>query len=186
MNRSGGTVTLNLKDLDDLRKQLEEGKNLRVHVGILGDRNQREEIKAREAKQHWSTKKTPLAPAKPEEQLSNADIGLRHEFGSLAEKLPMRSWLRMPLYTHLADRLERIGKAFFLALTIRRGMWQALRTLGIQAEATIQEGFENGGWGQWPELSQYTVQLKGSSAILIDTAQMRQSVTSAVVKKGSE
>lgn len=177
-------VTLDLTQLETLRTQLAEGKDLRVHVGILGDKNLRQEIKSREPQQHWSVGAVAKPKASSEEQLTNADIGLRHEFGSLAEKLPMRSFLRMPLFVHLSERMREIGEGFWLALISKKGLWQGLRTLGIQAEATVQTAFKTGGWGQWPALSQYTVQLKGSSSILIDTAQLRQSITSAVVKKG--
>ena len=61
------------------------------------------------------------------------------------------------------------------------GMRGALKTLGVVAEGTIQKAFATGGWGEWPKLSPVTIRRKKSSKILIDTSQLRRSISSRVV-----
>ena len=55
-----------------------------------------------------------------------------------------------------------------------------LELLGVYGESIVQEAFETGGFGTWEPLSQETVEAKGSNSILIDTAQLRRSITSKV------
>lgn len=50
--------------------------------------------------------------------------------------------------------------------------------IGLAAEGQIQEAFETGGFGKWPELQYSTILAKKSSAILIDTGSLRKAVTS--------
>lgn len=110
---------------------------------------------------------------------TNAEIGYAHEFGagSRNQMLPMRSFLRMPLFQHLRDDI-RIN----WAKTIKeRGMTAALKKLGVVCEGVIQKAFATGGFGQWTPLSPVTIRRKRSSAILIETSQLRRSISSRVV-----
>jgi hypothetical protein len=61
------------------------------------------------------------------------------------------------------------------------GVKSAVKLLGVMGEETVQEAFATGGFGQWPALRPRTIQRKGSSRILIDSAQLRKAVTSRVV-----
>ena len=63
----------------------------------------------------------------------------------------------------------------------RNGVKSMMGRLGVYAEETIQEAFNTGGWGVWPKLALSTVKRKGSSRILIETAQMRKAISSRVV-----
>lgn len=110
---------------------------------------------------------------------TNAEIGAAHEFGSTLTNLPMRSWLRMPLMVELTP--EKMRRIPWLQLLLRDGAKKLLKRLGILGEEVVQEGFATGGFGRWPALSAWTIRKKGSSAILIETAQLRKSVASRVV-----
>ncbi len=154
-------IKFNLDGLDNLRKQL--GNSYVTRVGILGGKAAREDD----------------AP------MNNAEIGLIHEFGSEGANIPPRSFLRLPL----EEKRRELMKAFASNSTkaaIESGEFkQVFLNLGIKAEEIIQEAFASGGFGHWPALKASTVASKGSSAILIDTGQLRRAITSDVVKRGS-
>lgn len=189
VRRSGGVVSVDTEALSRLMADVAKNRNARVHVGVLGKHTVRAEGQA----------------------LSNADIGAIHEFGVLggfadtprgqrARKLggpsakgekrniPARSWLRMPVLTHLPDQLKKMQRGLWQQVILKRGIRGALAVLGAAAVASIQEAFATGGFGQWAPLAPFTVRSKlakqggkGKVAILIDTAQLRQSVTAEVV-----
>lgn len=114
---------------------------------------------------------------------NNATIGLKHEFGSFSEGIPKRSFIRMPIQ-HRQDKIiesvlenkEKYEEA--LADNEEEVLFQ---DLGFLAEEAIQESFETQGFGQWRPNSPATIELKGSDSPLIDTAQLRKSITSKVV-----
>jgi phage gpG-like protein len=132
-----------------------------VRVGIFGEKNSRD-------------------PGTSHKVPTNAEVGAEHEFGNPARGIPPRSFLRMPLQMmskHIlaetsvgADKLLRDGK-----------MGLVMKRLGIACENAIQGAFESGGFGKWRELAPSTIRRKGSSAILIDTGQLRRAITSKVV-----
>ncbi len=147
---------------DSLLKALTEGINeeLVVRVGILGAKSKRQNQKG----------------------LTNADIGLAHEKGVKSRNLPRRSWLEEPLKDHLSEYFEDLGKKAIENFLHSRYV-DAYAQLGLVAENIIQRGFETGGYGKWRPLKLATIRAKGSDAILIDTAQLRRSVTSEVISK---
>lgn len=148
-------------NLTKLRRDLDVIETMRTRVGLFGEDAQRTDGK------------------------SNPEIGLFHEqpkdveFGSTVRKLPQRSFLRMPLMTQLTPK--RLAEIPWLEIIQRRGAKQALKLLGIVGEEVVQEAFATGGYGNWPALAPSTVAKKGSSAILIDKAEMRKAITSIVV-----
>lgn len=181
-----GTVRVDTDPLAKLRADLAKAAGARVQVGVIGGENQRFDEKGHET-------------------LGNADIGLIHEFGvigrlvkhksrgqeRLARKeegredktvnMPERSFLRLPLIKRLPAEIYKAGAGFWRKLILQKGVVAALKALGIQGEATVQDAFQTGGFGHWPKLTAYTIKKKKSDSILIDTAQLRQSVTSRVV-----
>lgn len=116
---------------------------------------------------------------------TNPQIGAYHEqpkdmeFGSIARKLPQRSFLRMPLMTQLTP--QRLNKIPWYRLLLRDGPKKLLTRFGLMGEEVVQEAFSTGGYGNWKELSQSTINRKGTTAILIDKAEMRKAVDSRVV-----
>jgi hypothetical protein len=149
-------VTLDIEPLKNLMTDL--GEESKVRVGVLGSDN------ARSGKAD-----------------SNASIGLKHEFGSIKDKIPPRSFIRMPL-----EQKSKQIEAFLSSEKIRQLFEQGekskiLTLLGIKAENIIQQAFRTGGFGKWPANRPSTVARKGSSKPLIDTSQLRRSISSEVV-----
>lgn len=131
-----------------------------VKVGILGNKDNRKEA-----------------------GLSNATVGLAHEFGTFTgkkEKIPKRSFLRMPLTTKSQSILKYLDNNKTLKLVGEGNFRQVFKNLGIACEKVIQEAFETSGWGSWAPNTRMTVALKKSKKPLIDTAQLRRSITSKV------
>jgi phage gpG-like protein len=129
--------------------------------------------------------------ARTDGEQTNAEIGVKHEFGDYTSKprIPKRSFIRMPLQTHFEEKIQENAtltkKEFQKALKNGKLNLFAKR-MGAVAEAVIQEGFATRGWGNWKPNALRTQALKGSDSPLIDTAEMRKSITSRVEKKSSK
>ncbi len=120
--------------------------------------------------------------SKEKSPVTNADIGAAHEFGVKSRNLPRRSWLKEPLTDHLSEYFKRIGPEAITNAIVNQ-IESSYVELGIVCEQIILKGFENGGYGKWKALKASTIKAKGSSTILVDSAQLKKSVTSVVVKK---
>lgn len=120
--------------------------------------------------------------------INNAEIGFVNEFGKMTghPKIPARSFLRMPLSMHFMDKVKEkkslSSKEFEKAITNGKADDFA-RKVGLVAEEVIQEAFSTNGYGNWKPNAPYTVEKKGSSSPLIDTGQLRRSITSRIDKK---
>jgi hypothetical protein len=142
-------------------KQLLLSNTYRVKVGILGEKNQRAQGKG------------------DEPGTTNAEIGVKHEFGM--EGLPVRSFLRMPLKTHLAGNLYKAG---FNADTVRKiidekSLVSLFKKIGLVAERTVDDAFKTRGFGRWKPSNMAE---KKVHQTLIETSQLRRSITSKVEK----
>ena len=154
---SNGTVRLDTTRLDSLQKFLK--KKYATKVGVLGG-----------------------SPAREEGVLTNADLGVIHEYGSTTAKIPARSWLRMPLTFHMPKVYKTVGQQLLNAVT-PSNVVATFAGLGVRAEAIIQRAFASQGFGNWQANAKSTIAQKGSSSPLIDTGEFRKSITSAVVTK---
>lgn len=162
-------VKIDAAKLDALRKEIKENASARVRVGILGNKNERQDAE-------WNVQK-----------LNNPTLGLIHEFGSISNGIPARSFLRMPLITKLPDAVANIGRNKWVDVILKDGIIGGLKRLGALGERTVLEAFSTRGFGRWKPNTPYTIRKKGSDAPLIDSAQLRKSITHAVVKaKGEE
>ncbi len=158
---SDETATLNVKGLDQLVKAL-KAKPPTCRVGILGSKASRSPSPGE--------KSTP----------TNAEVGAAHEFGT--STIPQRSFLRVPIAEGLQKEMESSGLLDKDALNdvIKSGSvtpW--LKKVAISAEACVSDAFDSGGNGKWPpwKNSNYT---NNSGQLLVDTKQLRESVTSEV------
>ena len=109
---------------------------------------------------------------------SNASIGAKHEMG--ADGMIQRSWLREPIIDHLNEFLEKSGAFTPVVLkeVIKSGSIKAWMTrVMIVAESVIAEGFASGGFGKWRPSN---MNLKKNKQTLVETQQLRNSVTSEV------
>lgn len=169
-------VKTNMTPLNNLLAGIDE--KYVVRVGILGNKaHAKNRLDTGELKKRGGHKVGDTAS-----ELTNADIGLRHEKGVKSEHLPRRSWLQNPLEDNLMEYFTKIGSETIKLMVLKQSL-SAYQDLGIICEQIIQKGFETGGYGKWKSLSAFTIAQKKSSQILIDTGQLRKSVTSQVVKK---
>lgn len=155
-------IKVNLKRLNKLTKVL--GGKFSIKVGIMGSNAQKE---------HADSK------------LTNAQIGFINEFGSYSRKIPPRSFLEMPLRLYLADYLLK-KKAFSqeaIDEAVKNGtLLDLAKKVGIVAEEVIQQAFATRGFGQWKPNAPSTIKSKGSDSPLIDTGELRRSITSKAEK----
>lgn len=144
-------------DIHKIIKQLKAGLPS-IKVGVLGDKTARTDN------------------GKSKEKPNNATIGLFHEFGTKnkngSERMPQRSWLREPLMDHMQKAINKLSKMKKLDINLLS------QKIGGAAVSIIQEGFTNGGFGKWrPTKSGKDNKKAGSGNILVDTQQLRDSVT---------
>lgn len=151
--------TIHIRGLDQLLKALKE-KAPQIRVGILGDKNARKEGKGS----------------------SNAEIGAAHEYGT--STLPQRSFLRVPIQENLDKEMEKsnLFTPDTFAEVIKGGTvipWA--EKVGICAEACVADAFATGGNGKWAAWKTPGYE-NNTGDILVDTKQLRDSITSDVKK----
>lgn len=147
---------LKIDGLQKFSKALKE-KPPQVRVGILGNFNARSE---------------------PGSGPNNATIGAAHEYGT--SRLATRSFLRVPLTTYLEKELE--GSGAFTEDAMKRVIAQKsllpwVEKMGIVAVGIVLDAFNTGGSGTWAPLSAETMARKKVKQILVETQQLRNSVT---------
>lgn len=137
---SHGSVTFNIDKLDKGVKELKQG--YRTRVGIIGQSATRQQI------------------SEGNEGLTNAQIGATHEFGSVAQKIPQRSFLRAPLHKKKAQ-IQKAGKK---VIEIFKGkpIVDAYKALGSEALNIIDGAFTSRGYGEWPQTKDRTIESKAS------------------------
>jgi hypothetical protein len=149
-------VELNIKALENLIKDLVVKKEVRV--GIFEENNNR-----------------------PDGQ-SNASIGLDHEFGRPSIGLPMRSFLREPIFSREKQIEEVANNAFKEVVEGNGNLDSVYEAIGEEALHIVKGAFETGGYGDWKKLSPITEEKKGNNKILVDQGYLQDSITSKVVK----
>ncbi len=179
---SGGKVALDTSPLAALRKELASAPSKRVHIGVLGGSDARS-----------GDESQGYVPG-------NAEIGLAHEYGVIgglsplkmpgqskqpakasSRSLPERSFLRMPIISRLPKAIDGQGRETWRQFILTNGVTPTLKLLGILGEGIVQDAFKTGGFGLWPKLKRATIRRKGSATILVDKAELRQSITSRVI-----
>lgn len=151
-------ITHDLTKLSKFVKGVDERWSVRV--GIFSDRTDRKE----------------------KGEMDNAAVGLQHELGSFTKKIPIRSWLRMPLGVSQREIIRDASYGANELIGLGR-IAEVLKRLGFACEDAILAAFKSGGFGTWKPISARTAKAKGSTAILIETNQLRRSVASQVVKQ---
>lgn len=151
-------VVMNLKPLEEMRRKL--GGKMRARVGFIGSKG---------GQPHDSG------------NITVASVGLIMIFGSLSRKIPPRDCLIMPIERNRRQLMVSLSKGQMRAAFARRDYTGMFKLMGIACEGFVQDAFATGGWGLWPPLKQSTIDAKGSSSILINTARLRRSVSSDVV-----
>lgn len=109
--------------------------------------------------------------------LTNADIGASHEFGD--DKLPQRSFLRVPLTDHLGkflDKSEFFDKESMAKVLSEKDLKPWVEKIAIVAQSVVLEAFASQGFGKWPQW-QIPGYKNNTGMLLQDTLQMRNSIT---------
>lgn len=148
-------VRFNLFELEKIRAEV---KGLKARVGILGSDVNRQDANG----------------------ITNSEIGVIHEFGN--EKMPVRSFLRMPIMTHKKEIIKAMGGTKMRTAFAQGDFMRMFKLLGEKGRDIVLQAFETGGFGKWPDISEATKAAKGSSVILVDSAQLKNGITSDVVK----
>ncbi len=155
--------TVNVDGLEKMLKALKQ-KPPKARIGILSDKDTR----------------TGDGP------IDNAELGMVHEFGSLKQGLPQRSFLRVPLNDRLGKEMEKEGalsEAEFKEVLKTGTVTPWLKKVAILAEGIVLGAFDSAGYGKWPKWKDpgYT---NNAGQILVDTGQLRNSITSEVKENG--
>lgn len=152
------TDEINLEGLEQLTKMFKNLENLQGRVGILGDGAKREGT-------------------------TNAEIGLKHEFGD--GELPQRSFLRVPVMERLEKYLSQNGlfdKSVIKKSLKDKSAMDIMKKIAVTAESIVLEAFATGGFGKWPKWRNPDYK-NNTGMILVDTQQLRNSITSEVKEK---
>lgn len=113
-------------------------------------------------------------------QFTVATLAIAHEFGVPDNNLPARPFMRQTWETNREDVKAKQRLAFGMAL---RGRWAprvALARLGLDYEDKIRATIDT---GNFAPLSPRTIKRKKSTALLIDTGDLRRRVVSKVVTR---
>lgn len=113
--------------------------------------------------------------------LTNADIGAKHEFGD--EGVPMRSFLRVPISDHLAKFIEKsdmFDKDVLSKVVAERDLKPWMEKLAILSQSVVMEAFASEGFGKWPQWQTPGYNNK-TGMLLQDTLQLRDSITYEIV-----
>ena len=180
-----GDFSLDLSGLKMLQANLDKQGKMHSEVGIFRSKASRQNTQGH--------------------NLSNAEIGAVHEFGSQSRNVPRRSFLWVPLITQLRKRLAKIGDDVFKALSEDKSLKPAYQKLGLEAEAVVDGGFASNGYGRWQgwtgmdkKSTRYGTRITNAArravgaegligpirmSILVRTAQLRRSISSRVSNK---
>lgn len=109
-----------------------------------------------------------------EDGLSIVEVARVHEFGSITKNIPARSFLRVPFYEKEKQVDNLIFRGYKMMVEKNETVDKALDLIGLGARDISVGAFRD---NNWQELKQSTIKAKGSSTPLIDTGNLRQSIT---------
>ena len=147
-------------NVKEFLKMLEELKSISIEIGILGD--------DKGGDKHKGSDITVL------------EIATIHEFGAPKANIPSRSFIRAGYDSNKNKIISQGEKLLENVIGLKLDPDIFLETMGENAVGMIQEHLTN---LKSPPLKQTTIKRKGSSQPLIDTGQLRSSITHKI-KKG--
>lgn len=117
-----------------------------------------------------------------------ADYAIVHEYGSIKNNIPRRSFIKDPLEKHLNNEIKSIENTLKTLLT-QGDVKKAVAILGMKAVEIIKNAFATSNDGQWAPLAESTIEnMKYSDPnryegwkILVDTGALESSITSKVI-----
>lgn len=111
---------------------------------------------------------------------TNAELAAVHEFGSRDGQIPERSFIRATFREQRQRFEEMLGRQAHGIITMKLGAEQALGQLAAFGAGAIKSYITRG--SNLLPLAPVTVASKGSSRPLVDTGQLVNSITGAVVQ----
>lgn len=121
-------------NLDGLNKLTKDCKNTHARVGVLAGNN--------------------IRPGG--DDVSNYDLALIHEFGTLDDRTPARSFLRMPIESHGKELVKFAEKNSDLLLK-DGNVLAFFNKLGAWGRGIILQAFATGGFGKWSPKAEITL-----------------------------
>lgn len=151
-----------LKVLATGLKKLDDG-GYRIQVGVFGDKAARKQEKGESA------------------GMTNAEVGLIQEMGSVSRGIPRRSFLLDTFTGHGKDLMVTLKsdvEAFFKTGKVE----EYLKRCGIACTNLVVDAFDTSGWGNWKPNAPATIAAKGSDKPLIDRGELWQAIASRTVR----
>lgn len=118
--------------------------------------------------------------AKPQQDVTNVDIGVWHEFGIPKLHIPERSWLRSAFDANHDKWTKYAAELTKRVLSGKLSLYNALNRLGLLAATDVKKGITTGE-GIPPPNSPTTIARKGSSRTLVDSGQFVGAIDHDVV-----
>jgi phage gpG-like protein len=141
-----------VKRLKEVMKRAEQLNRIQLVVGIPSDENSRKESTG----------------------ITNAELGVIHEFGAPEKGIPERSFMRSTA-SEEAENLGRLGNACIAeCLKGQKSAHDAFADVGAYLQGKIVEKITD---GDFVANKEETAKRKKSSKPLIDTGQLRASIT---------
>lgn len=110
-------------------------------------------------------------------ELTAAQVGAIHEFGSKDGRIPQRRWLRAGVDYYAKEIGQKYDDAFKASLKPGSNMRRELNRIGLFGAAKVKEYIRKVGQSVWPDITDETKLAKGSTKILIGkTSQLINSV----------
>jgi phage gpG-like protein len=126
-----------------------------------------------------------LATSEREGGSNNAKVGAAHEYGAPSKNIPRRSFLRMPLLS-LSETMKKeppVKDIVIHHVAEKHNIRPWLDKIAGIAMNLVLSAFASDGFGRWAAHSPDYSKRSKSGQILVDTGQLRDSVTWEVVKK---
>ena len=117
---------------------------------------------------------------KTEEEMYVADIAFENNFGVFSKNIPARPFGSTVEKKYESKIKEVINNEMNLYFIGKKSLKKAYNRIGLFVKGYMQHNLRFGGWKANRPV---TIALKGSAQPLIDTGQMRQSITYVVAEK---
>lgn len=115
-------------------------------------------------------------------KITNAELLFVHEHGSPVKNIPPRPVLK-PAIENNIDKIKFLYEEEFNNLINIKSNPNFLNELGLFSQNVIRERFTN---NDWSPLMEKTIKKKGSTNPLIDTGELRKSITYVVRNSTNE
>lgn len=115
--------------------------------------------------------------SRPGERITNAELAFIHTNGSPVKNIPPRPFVQPAIEAHQTEISQMLLDAFAYIMGGKKqeGV-RRLNVLGIFAVEVVKDMFKKG-HNNWPPLKPETIKRKGSDLPLVDTGEMRNSIT---------